>query len=65
MQVLSFRVDFYLPFANIIIEYDEKHHKSTETRYMEAREMFQYFDQLVKARAQQLAGERVQTARKH
>ena len=27
MQVLSFRVDFYLPFANIIIEYDEKHHK--------------------------------------
>ena len=32
---------------------------------MEAREMFQYFDQLVKARTQQLAGERVQTARKH
>ena len=31
MPVLSFKVDFYLPFANIIIEYDEKHHKySTE-----------------------------------
>lgn len=27
MPVLSFKVDFYLPFANIIIEYDEKHHK--------------------------------------
>lgn len=31
MPVLSFKVDFYLPFANIIIEYDENHHKySTE-----------------------------------
>ena len=27
MPVLDYRVDFYLPFANIIVEYDEKHHK--------------------------------------
>ena len=26
MPVLNFKVDFYLPFANMIIEYDEQHH---------------------------------------
>ena len=31
MPVLNFKVDFYLPFANMIIEYDEQHHNySTE-----------------------------------
>ena len=40
MQVLSFRVDFYLPFANIIIEYDEKHHKySTEKDEIRIKEI--------------------------
>ena len=27
MPVLKYRVDFWLPFANMIVEYDEKHHK--------------------------------------
>lgn len=40
MPVLSFRVDFYLPFANIIIEYDEKHHKySTEKDEIRIKEI--------------------------
>ena len=40
MQVLSFRVDFYLPFANMIIEYDEKHHKySTEKDKIRIKEI--------------------------
>ena len=40
MRVLSFRVDFYLPFANIIIEYDEKHHKySTEKDEIRIKEI--------------------------
>ena len=40
MPVLSFKVDFYLPFANMIIEYDEKHHKySTEKDKIRIKEI--------------------------
>lgn len=30
MPVLNYRVDFYIPIGNIIVEYDENHHKYQE-----------------------------------
>lgn len=30
MSVLNYRVDFYIPLAHIIVEYDENHHKYQE-----------------------------------
>lgn len=27
LQVLNYKIDFYLPFAQIVVEYDENHHK--------------------------------------
>lgn len=40
MPVLNFKVDFYLPFANMIIEYDEQHHNySTEKDEIRIKEI--------------------------